>query len=354
MKNFLIRQALATLRPALHPPIAERRILLISTTGLGDSLWATPSIASLRLSFPNAYIACLTSPVGLQVLEGNPHLNKLYLVQRPVSRSFFSLQRTLYQEKFDTVLIFHASDRLIFALAASLGAQTIVSTRGKNKGLDSLCTHLLPALPEEHEIDRRLRIIEETGARRATNELFFSTGSAEKFLQIEGRWVALHPGSKDSFKRWPASHFIAVGKALTERTGVNILITGSQEEEALMKEVQEGIPGARLADTRLPLHQLAALLEQVELLICNDTGPFHLACALKKRAIALYSPTNPLLCGPKTELASAIAAPPSCTPCAFRKCPYPFCLLQIGPERVIKEALSLLSKESNSYNGPGS
>ncbi|HLB53356.1 MAG TPA: glycosyltransferase family 9 protein [Chlamydiales bacterium] len=341
MKNFLLCKGVSFFRPPFHSSSpTQKKILIVSTTALGDTLWATPAIASLRSSFPKAYLACLTSPIGMEILKYNPHLNRLYQVKRPIWKQFFSLQKTLYREQFDTILLFHASDRLIFSLSALLGAKKIVANAKINKGLDTLFSDLLPVGPQEHEIARRLQMVEHIGGKTATTELSFYLQPDEVLPPREGKWIALHPGAKDSFKRWPASHFIEVGKSLMKKTSAKILITGTQEERPLMQQIKEAIPDSEICPPNLSLRSFAAHLQQMDLIISNDTGPFHLACALKKKAIALYAPTNPLLCGPyHIPTALAIRAPASCTPCLKRNCPLPFCLFQISPEEVIKQAI---------------
>ncbi|MDE3046402.1 MAG: glycosyltransferase family 9 protein, partial [Verrucomicrobiota bacterium] len=152
--------------------------------------------------------------------------------------------------------------------------------------------------------------------------------------------IALHPGSKDTFKRWPAEHFIAVGRAL-EHHGYQILLTGTHNELSLMQHIASHIPGASCANPTLSLRSFAALLSHVDLLISNDTGPVHLACALQRPVIALYAPLDPAHCGPhKAPQATTIAKRTSCQPCLKRKCQKPFCLLQIGPTEVIEAALT--------------
>lgn len=110
-----------------------------------------------------------------------------------------------------------------------------------------------------------------------------------------------------------------------------------------MQSVAAAIPGAHLGDPSLSLRSFAALLEQMDLLICNDTGPFHVACALDKPVIGLYASTDPDLCGPhRAPHAIAIAKRSTCTPCIKRKCRLPFCLLQIGTCEVVDAALKIL------------
>lgn len=338
MKNKFILWLVRTLqRPRTGP--RNQRILVVTTTALGDTLWATPALASLRSSFPRSYIALLTSPLGEQVLRYNPAIDRIYILREPLLSRFFSLWRTLYREQFDTVIVLHASQRLTLPLCALLGAETIIGTPGINKGLDSLLTDPVPP-KYQHEIVRRLELVERAGAKRTTEMLSFFLQPKERLHLLKPKpLIALHPGSKDTFKRWPAEHFIAVGQQL-QKLGLQILVTGTKEEIPLMEHIASQIPDARAADPHLPLRAFAALLEQVDLLISNDTGPVHLACALQKPVIALYAPLDPLLCGPhKAPQATAIAKRTTCQPCLKRRCLRPFCLLQIGPEEVVVEAL---------------
>lgn len=341
-KNSLLLLALKLIPIPKRKEAFPKRILVVATTALGDTLWATPALESLRKSFQNAYIAVLTSPVGLEILKENPWTNRLYLLKEPLLPRFFSLWRSLFQEKFDTVLIFHASQRLVLPLCSLLGASRIVGTQSLNKGLDSLLTDALPN-KYQHEIVRRLKIVERIGGKIASEKLsIFLRPEEEKASLAKGKWIAIHPGSKDGFKRWPAENFAKLGKILKERLKCEILITGTKSEKDLMEEIAKEIPGAHLSDPNLSLRAFASVLGQVDLLISNDTGPVHLACALKVPVVALYSSTDPNLCGPhRAEKASILFKKRSCDPCLKRKCRSPFCLLQIGVEEVADSAISL-------------
>lgn len=345
MKNILIKRLCKLARPLIPKHKTANQFLIVATTALGDTLWATAAVENIRKSFPHAYIGLLTSPIGLEIFKYNPHINKLFLLQEPLSRHFFSLWKTLYREQFDTVLLFHASQRLTLPLCSLIGATRIIGTAGINKGLDALLTHPLPN-HTQHEIVRRLKIAEAIGAQTPTETLSFFLSPNEQLPPRKGTWIALHPGSKDTFKRWPKEHFIQLGRRLKETLNCEILITGTKEERPLMEEIAAQIPGATLDEPNRNLHSFAALLNQMDLLISNDTGPVHLACALNRPVIAIYASTDPALCGPhKAQRAIAISRRASCDPCLKRKCRLPFCFLQIGPEEVLKAAEKLIENE---------
>jgi len=339
MKNFFIKRAFSLASKFIPQHRNTHRVLIVSTTALGDSLWGAPAIENIRRSFPSSYIALLTSPIGMEVFKFNPHIDKLYPLKDPLLPRLLSLWKTLYKEKFDTILLFHASQRLTLPLCSLLGASRIIGTSGINKGLDSLLTHPLPN-HTQHEITRRLKISESFGAKTETEKLSFYIDPEEILPpRTNGPWIAIHPGAKDPFKRWPKENFIEVGKRLKNDLNCEILITGTSAEQKLIDEIAKAIPGAHPYDTKTSLRGFAAQLNQMDLLISNDTGPVHLACALNKPVIAIYASTDPNLCGPHhAQRATTISRRATCDPCLKRKCRRPFCLAQIGPEEVVTAA----------------
>ncbi|MBI3508789.1 MAG: glycosyltransferase family 9 protein [Chlamydiia bacterium] len=340
MKNFWIRLFLRffSQKNRSGPP---RRILVVATTALGDTLWATPALASLRQSFPEAYIAVVTSGVGMELLKHNPNVDRLY-----EWKNLWRLYKQWKGKAFDTALIFHASQRLPLPLCVAAGIGQIVGTAGLNKGLDDLLTLPLPNI-RQHEIERRLAMVKAIGGKVHNHRLSLFLTKEEKRnvkpLYIADRWVAIHPGSKDVFKRWPLSSFAEVGNRLQKEYECQILITGTQEERDLMAQLAAKIPGSRILEQGLSLRQFAAVLEKMALLISNDTGPVHVALALERPVIAIYASTDPELCGPyQVQRAEVVARRATCMPCLKRKCQVPFCLMQIGPEEVIAKAAPYL------------
>ncbi len=343
-KNRLILNGVKLLARPRPAPRGPEKILLIATTALGDTLWATPALAALKKEFPAARLTVLTSPVGKDLLLHNPNIDKLIELREPLFFRFLPLLSLLKNEGFDTALIFHASQRMVLPLCALSGIPRIIGTFGINKGLDALLTDAV--LPEkEHEIERRFRLIERLGAKRGSPELAYYLQPEEKLsLPKEKPLVAFHAGSKEPFRRWPPSHFAAVGKELEKRFRCKIYLTGSPSERPILEEIRRHLPSASIEDHFPSVRNLAAFLNEMDLVLSNDTGPFHLACALKRPVIGIYVSTDPNLCGPyKAPTASILTRPRTCTPCLKRSCRDPFCFLQIGPEEAIELCSQKLS-----------
>lgn len=354
-KNWLIKALLWICNPEAtrtKHASSPRRFLIVSTTGLGDTVWGTPAIRALRQSFPESYIAVLTSEIGREVLEHNKHIDELFVLS---SSPFFSLLRfypLLKKRKLDAILIFHISQRIILPFCALLEVAQIVGTEGINHyDLDFLLTHPLKKT-YQHEIARRLTIVQQVGAHANDYSLEIplrkeEEAAALRFLAGHGipehiPLIGLHPGAKNSFKQWPAECFIEVGRRLTQHTGCQIIVSGDQSEAQLVFNIASKIPGAIPIAGELNLSTFTALLKKMSLFITNDTGPMHLSFAAKIPVVALFGPTNPDLCGPfHVPHVEVISVKKSCIPCLQKKCAEPFCLLQIGPDRVYDAALRL-------------
>lgn len=345
MKNFLLSQ-LASRRKQVHKRIDEEapRILVVSTTGLGDSLWGTPAFRAIKNRFPKGQLSLLTSPIGEQLYRNNPNIDEIFVLKNPALPSLIKLLPTLKRKAFDTSLIFHTSQRPVLPFVYMAGSETVVGTKGINKGLDHLLTHPLPPSPI-HEIERRLKIAEAIGAKDSTPEMeLFLTeeenSSALSHLSDHPLNIGLHPGAKDPFKQWNPKHFITLGRRLSKEKNAKIWVTGDAIENQLATSIAESIPGARSLAGKLPVRVTAALIEKFDLFIANDTGPMHLAFAMGTPTIALFSPTDPKLCGPyKITHGCVIQKPRTCTPCIRKKCQIPFCMEQISPNDVWEACL---------------
>lgn len=335
------------------------RYLVVSTTGLGDTLWATPALKTLRASQPHAYIALLTTPSGYSILETNPYLDHIFIM-RPSLFSKIKLVYALRKAHLPTTLLFHTSQRSVLPLCVMGGSSQIIATQGQCKGLDALITTLLPSAPC-HEIERRIQIVKEiqTLPLKIHSHLdFFLTPDdvteCKTFLESLRippyiPLVGIHPGAKDSFKCWPPHLFAVLGKRLKEELGCQILVTGCPEEKALVTSIVSTIPGA-IACCDLPIRPLGALIQSLKLFITNDTGPMHIAFALSTPTVAIFSPTDARLCGPYlAPNVALIKKSPTCQPCLRKRCQEPFCMLQISPEEVFKTACRLFYKQGGSY-----
>lgn len=343
--------------PALRARIvqaARKRILIVSVNWLGDLLFLTPAIRAIRRAHPNSFIACLAPPRGLELLQGNPHLNEVIPVEETRGPGnllvWWKRVGRLREGRFDTVFLFHRSFTRALAVRAAGIPERIGHWTWKRGWLLTTAVH--PPRPDSvHKIDLFLRIVEAAGIRPDGRQydaglLPEDRAAAERIrselgLKPKDRVVALHAGANWRLKRWPPKNFARAADELVGRYGVKVLFIGGQGDLPLI----EGIVGRMksrplIAAGRTTFRQMGALLEQSSLLISNDSGPLHMGLAVGVPVVALFGPTDPKLTGPAhgacaVTLFGSIGCP---VPCYQLRCPANLCMEQITVEQVLEAA----------------
>lgn len=347
LKNSLISVLLFLFSKKKKKKLSSSQILIVTTTGLGDSIWATPTIRKLKKKYPQKQISILTNTLGEKVFINNPYIEKIYILKKTFSSSFFSLL-ALRKIHFDKIFVLHASQRIVFLLIGLLDAEMVIGSRGLNKDLDSIFTHLYER-KNLHEVERRL-LLDNLEKKNLHFDFFLSEKEKDQgknFLisqniDLNIPIIVLHPGAKDRYKCYPVDRFYKIAHTLLKQQKVQFLLSGKEKD--LLLTLKKNIPSAvSLSD--LSLREYASALTYANLLITNDTGPMHLAAALGLPLIALFSPTSPKECAPLAYKGHIFYEKRSCTVCLKRKCLEPFCLLQISTNSIAKKAASILNQE---------
>jgi ADP-heptose:LPS heptosyltransferase len=169
---------------------------------------------------------------------------------------------------------------------------------------------------------------------------------ARRFLVAEqpapDQWIAVQAGASDIMKAWRPAHFGVALAALTERWKGGVLFIGAQSERETVAQVIQAYRGAGgrnpflNAVGRTSLDQLASLLAECRLLLTNDTGPMHLAVAVKTSVIDLsvghvdFRETGPYGAG------HWVLQPDlDCAPCGFEQvCAHHSCKDRLAPGQV--------------------
>jgi heptosyltransferase-1 len=154
-----------------------------------------------------------------------------------------------------------------------------------------------------------------------------------------GCLVILSPGAGWGAKQWPVERYGVVAKALAAE-GVHSLVNYGPGEEELAAAVESASDGAARRIS-CSIAELIALTRRAKLLIGGDTGPTHLAAALKVPVVAIFGPTNPARNGPFNTRSIVLRSASSMTDHSRHREPERG-LLQITPEEVVLAARELL------------
>jgi len=280
-----------------------KRILVVSTTGMGDSLWGTPALRSLKKSFPGVRIDLLALPAWKSLFFENPHIDRL-LEYRPQWYRQLALAARLAGHRYDHTLIFHANKdfrRMLGWLRCG--------TLWAHQNFDWIPPDQKTSFPDKvHGIERRLVLIEKIGARRdgPDMEIYFSPEEEKQtaaFLQENGfaprEFVYVNLGASLPHKRWHADRFEVLCRKFLEETPFGVALGGGPEERDRMHSLCARLNSPRVASVHGRSVRLnACLIGKARMMVTTDTGPMHIAFALKVPTVALFGPTDPRDSGP--------------------------------------------------------
>jgi heptosyltransferase-2 len=159
--------------------------------------------------------------------------------------------------------------------------------------------------------------------------------------------VVLAPSSVWGTKRWPYYPELAQALAADYR----IAVIGSAADRVLSAAIVAAAPDSLDATGRLSLLGTAALLQQAQALVTNDSVPLHLASAMNTPTVALFGPTVPAFgFGPLATFASVVEHDAlACRPCHAHGpavCPLGHfrCMRELPVTRVVQAIHALLQR----------
>ena len=302
-----------------------RNILLIRLSSLGDIVLTSPAIRAVRRHFPKARISMLVASQSADLLTENPHLDEVLRFNRRAkdkdTAEMLRMTHILRERQFDLTIDFQRKFRTSL-LGYLSGAKCRVGYH-QPKGL--LCSIRVPD-STGHAIDRYFALLHAVGiaAKDRTLELFLSESDrkyardAMEKLSINGDrpTVGLFPGAGWKLREWMPDRFAAIGDRLVRHFDAQVIVFGGPHERRLANYVIDLMTEQAIsfAGTH-QIRQLAALIERCNLFLTNDTGPMHIATALRTPTVALFGPGNHIRFQPLDSIHSTIRHEVPCNPC---------------------------------------
>lgn len=270
---------------------------------MGDCLWATPGIRSLKKSFPNAAIDLLVRPQWQSLYLRNPHIRKLILYQ-PQWYIQLTLLPKLLTTHYDHVLIFHGN-KDIGRVIPYLRFSEIWAHQNLPKVFD---TQIIKFSKATHPIFRRAAMIKKLGAKidGTQMEIFLNKkdiAEASIFLKnnrMEAEnFLYFNIGASLPHKQWPSDKVVGLAKLFIEKTSLGIVLGGGPGDAKIIEKIKGQLDRQRITHAyHRSLLENCALISQASLMITTDTGPMHIAFATSTPTIALFGPTRPKDSGP--------------------------------------------------------
>lgn len=334
---------------------AGSRIIVRMPNWIGDVVMATPVLADLRRAYPKAEITAMCRAPVCELLKQNPNIDELFCFQRPSLFSRRQEERNIIEKlrkgNYDMgVLLTHSfSSAWWFWLG---GVKQRIGYRAHMRSW--LLNHALPFpenLGKQHlvitykQLLQPLHIpISDTPPQLYVTDQEIREANAllrEYRVPQQALLVGINPGATyGSAKCWLPERFKDVSAKLLSDNNVYLLYFGDPATASLINAICKNFP-ARVINLagKTSIRELAALISCCRLVLTNDSGPMHIADALKIPTIALFGSTSDVVTGPY-RMGKVIHKRVGCSPCYERECPIDFrCMRQITAEEVF-EAVS--------------
>ena len=310
------------------------KILVIRVDGIGDLLNSTPAIALLRKDYPSAEITVLVRPLNAPVLIGNPDVDRILIFDRNGKHSGIlarlQFYRELRRERFQLAVAMQTA--MWPHLVAFLSGATYRLGRYQ-KRFRSTLTHAWRGKyrkGETHEVDRNLELVRLICAGEGKRKLIFEL-SPDEIAAAEAQFASLgigkdafligiHPGGSSFDKRWPEKQYAELADRFARHYNATILLLRGPEEAALVQNIQMAMQSDAITYAPETIRELGAMLSCCDLVVCNDSGPMHLAAALNVPSVAIFGPTDHVAWHPLSENASIVRRDMPCWPCSAHKC----------------------------------
>ncbi len=336
---------------------APHKILMVQTAFIGDVILATTLVEAAHRLFDPGEVHVMVIPAAANVLEKNPHIQRIWIFDKRGRqkglRALWQLAAELRRENFDLALVPHCSLRS----AALVWLAKIPRRIGFNRSAGAFLFTDRVRYSGQHEVERNLDLLRPIGKSSHPFQpaIYWDEADAARVAQLfaaaspSRRKIALAPGSVWATKRWPAERFAALASRLLSESDAEIFLIGGREDAQLCGRIQ-ALAGAHCHNTAgmLTLRQSAALLDQCEVLVSNDSAPAHLAVATSCRVLAIFGPTVTRFgFAPYGEGHGVIEKDLPCRPCSAhgsQKCPLGThaCMLEISVEEVFARILAML------------
>ncbi len=335
------------------------KILVLEPWGIGDLVLATGALRSCRAAFPTARITVLAKSYAESIVVSPKMADDVapydfpwtaftdkYRISRYRLAEIARLVWRLRRARYDLVLNARADVRNNL-LGALVGGDRFVSA-ACGVG-DLLATEVVNLDRDAHRAEDWNRVAQQAIGASPTqprprltvdaavcNRVRAELGLAEGIGPI----IGIHPGARIGVRRWEISRFAAVADRLVQKFGGRLVVFAEPDGYG------EAIPARTpFVAVRRGLTETIAAIGLCDVLVCNDSGPMHIASALDVPVAAVFGPTSVEWFGPLGATSEVVRIDEMpCRPC-FDVCIFaePRCMTAIDEEAVFKAASTLLS-----------
>ena len=327
------------------------RILIVKPSSLGDIIHTLPLLNILKSSNPQTEIDWVVARGFEGILQGHPMIRKLFIIDKDnwkkaasifdTIKEIVNLRGKLRSEHYSICIDVQGLFRsgLISLLS---GAKKRVGFSDAREGAPFFYNLKIEGGQGIHAVDRYLKLLQPLGIR--AEEIEFPLPPFEQIKPVEGKYYIIIPGARWQTKIWPAEYYAQLVCIISKKLNLSDLtpvIVGSRKDEEIAEKISKLSRGITVNLTgKTTLRELVSIIKGASFVITNDSGPMHIASAVKTPVIAIFGPTSPVLTGPYGQQHIVLTAGLPCQPCFKRTCKDIKCMTELRPEKVFERILT--------------
>ena len=356
----------------------KKPLLIVLIAGIGDLVLASKSIRAIRNGFPDEDIHLLTSTEASSIAQNYDYLDHVWAFPiREMRKSkshildILKLMLNLRKKEFGIAINLYKVDSWLGAikmglLFLQLKAQVKIGHNHKGFGFFINKKAPIETFQNRHFANAMMNIALLAGGKPDDKgiEVFWNKKSEEnwkhlfscKTIELREINIGINPGGDRPNRRWNPDNYAFVADRLVEHFNAKIMLLGGPGEENIAHHIHKKMKNDAInLSGKLTLNDLIYVISRFALLLTNDSGPMHIAAAVKTPVVAIFGPEDPLLMGPYTSpnLFRIAYKDVDCRPCKRKNCARPICLDLITPEEVSEKCFEILKNKVKKVSNNG-
>ena len=336
--------------------VRGKRIVFIRLRSLGDTLLMTPALEVAFSGGLNQVAAVVEEPFD-QVLCGNPGVDRIIVPgRRGDFRSRWKCIREIRAFNPDLIFDMHGgttSSLMTFFSGSALRIGFAASRNSRKYNIKVPDSRILWQKENIHTVEHQLSPLIHMGFRFKDIpplSLHVDEKTREQIRVrltekgIKGDFVLIHPAAAFATKQWSIAGFASVAEELG-KSGISCVATAGPWQEGLLEKMASASGQSLVIIPPGSLGEFAALASLCTLYLGNDTGPTHIATALRKKSVVIFGSSNHVAWHPWGTEYRLLRSDLECVPCPGYQClhyPEPECIHSISGRQVLEAVFDLL------------
>lgn len=286
------------------------KILVIQKKRIGDVLTSTILLEALKEKYPKSELHYLIYPNSIAVVENNPFLDKLIIIDDVVKKSKIKYLGFLFKirkEKYDVIIDAYGKPNSVLIGWFSGAKTTITFSKIYSK---ILYTHSMIRNKESFSnatkaIEHRMLLLEPLGIDfkvykpiiilTETEKQFAKTYLIENKINFEKPIIMISAVGSRDFKTYPLDYMSKIINFIIKNTSAQLLFNYTPDQKSIAEELFSLCDPETQKNIYFDVYQndirkFLALTSHCQALIGNEGGATNMAKALNIPTFTIFSP----------------------------------------------------------------